>query len=66
MFRRIGRNTEMPRRFPIAVAFVHKRNDTPTQLYRMRLAHGGSPSIAKEKHKSDQTVTTNPVNRDTL
>jgi hypothetical protein len=32
----------MPGILPIAVAFFHKRNDTRTQLHRMRLAHGFS------------------------
>lgn len=35
------RNAEMSRCFPMPVAFFDKRNDTHTQLYRMRLAHIG-------------------------
>ncbi|MBU4551391.1 MAG: type II toxin-antitoxin system HicB family antitoxin, partial [Hoeflea sp.] len=34
------------------VAFLYKPNDTRTQLDRMRLAHGGSPSMGKVNHKS--------------
>ncbi|MEB2848137.1 hypothetical protein VKY48_27290 [Endobacterium cereale] len=29
------RNAEMQRRFPVAVAFIHKRSDTLTQLDRL-------------------------------
>ncbi|MDP2732746.1 MAG: hypothetical protein Q8O63_06505 [Hoeflea sp.] len=43
---------EMPSRLPMAVAFLYKPNDTRTQLDRMRLAHGGSPSMGKVNHKS--------------
>lgn len=43
---------EMPSRLPMAVAFFYKPNDTRTQLDRMRLAHGGSPSMGKVNHKS--------------
>jgi len=35
------RNAEMPRCFPMPVAFFDKRNDTHSQLYRMRFAHIG-------------------------
>jgi hypothetical protein len=37
---------------PVGIAFLDKRNNTRTQFYRMRLAHGGSPSMEKENHKS--------------
>jgi hypothetical protein len=60
------RNTEMPRRFPVAIAFIHKRDDTLTQLDRMRLAHDASPSMGKVNHKSDKMKIPNPVRRDTL
>jgi hypothetical protein len=46
------RHPEMPSCLPMAVAFFHKPNDTRTQLNRMRLAHGGSPSMGKVNHKS--------------
>jgi hypothetical protein len=45
----------MPSRFPVAVALLHKRNDTLTQLDRMRLAHGDSPSMRRVNHKSGLT-----------
>jgi hypothetical protein len=49
------RNPEMPGSLPVAVALFHKRNDTPTQLDRMRLAHDGSPPMGKVNHRSAQT-----------
>jgi hypothetical protein len=60
------RNPEMPSRFTMAVAFLDKRNDTRTQLYRMRLAHGRSPSMSKVNHKSVSNGILNHVSRDTL
>jgi hypothetical protein len=38
--------------FPVTIAFLDKRNNTRTQLERMRLAHGGSSSMPKWNHKS--------------
>lgn len=61
-----GRNPEMPGGFPVAIAFIHKRNDTLTQLHRMRLAHGASPSMRTVNHRSSKTGILNPVCRDTL
>jgi len=61
-----GRNPEMPGGFPIAIAFIHKRDDTLTQLQRMRLAHGASPSMRTGNHRSSKTGILNPVCRDTL
>jgi hypothetical protein len=46
------RNTEMSGGCPVTIAFLDKRNNTRTQLDRMRLAHGGSPSMGKWNHKS--------------
>jgi hypothetical protein len=46
------RNAKMPGGFPVTIAFLDKRNDTPTQLDRMQLAHGGSHSIGKWNRKS--------------
>jgi len=46
------RHPEMPGCLPMTVAFFYKPNDTRTQLDRMRLAHGGSPSMGKLNHKS--------------
>jgi hypothetical protein len=46
------RHPEMPGCLPMAVAFLYKPNDTRTQFDRMRLAHGGSPSIGKVNHRS--------------
>jgi hypothetical protein len=40
-----GRHPKMPGGFTMAVAFFHKRNHTHTQLHRMRLTHGDSPSM---------------------
>jgi hypothetical protein len=42
----------MPRCFSISTAVIHKRNDTLTQLDRMRLAHGASSSMATVNHRS--------------
>jgi hypothetical protein len=61
-----GRNAEMPRSLPMTVALIYKRNDTLTQLNRMRLAHGASPSMGRVNHRSPQTGTLNPVSCDTL
>jgi len=36
----------------MTVAFFYKPNDTRTQLDRMWLANGGSPSMGKVNHKS--------------
>lgn len=41
-----------PGRLPMAVAFFYIHSDTRTQLHRMRLAHGGSPSMDKVNDKS--------------
>ncbi|WP_235915132.1 hypothetical protein [Brucella anthropi] len=60
------RTPEMPNGFTVAMPLIHKRNNTLTQLYRMRLAHGASPSMGKVKHTSSQTGIMNPVNGDTL
>ena len=60
------RDPEMPGGFPVAVAFFNKRNDTRTQLDRMRLAHGGSPSRGEVNHASAQTGIPNPVSCETL
>jgi hypothetical protein len=60
------RHPKMPGSLPIAVAFLHKRNDTRTQLDRKRLAHGGSPSMAKVNHKSTKCGILNLVRSDTL
>ncbi|MCZ4291908.1 hypothetical protein [Hoeflea alexandrii] len=60
------RHPEMPSRFPMAVAFFYKSNDTRTQLDRMRLAHGGSPSMAKVNHKSISQGIPNLNSRDAL
>ncbi len=60
------RNTEVPRRFSMTIAVIHKRNDTLTQLDRMRLAHGASPSMGRVNHRSRQTEILNPVSCDTL
>lgn len=37
----------MPRCLSITIAVIHKRNDTLTQLDRMRLARGASPSMGQ-------------------
>jgi hypothetical protein len=60
------RNPEMPSRFPMAIAFLDKRNDTRTQLYRMRLAHGRSPSMSTMNHNSLSEGILNRVSRDML
>jgi hypothetical protein len=60
------RNPEMPSRFAIAMSFIHKGNDTLTQLDGMRLAHGASPSMSKVNHRSGQMGILNPVSCDTL
>jgi len=57
---------EMPGRLPMAVAFLYKPNDTHTQLDRMRLAHGGSPSMDKVNHKSISQGIPNLKSCDTL
>jgi hypothetical protein len=60
------RNPEMPSRFTMAIAFFDKRNNTRTQLYRMRLAHRHSPSMSTMNHNSLIEGILNHVNRDTL
>jgi len=60
------RHPEMPSRLPMAVAFFYKPNDTRTQLDRMRLAHGGSPSMGKLNHKSISKGIPNLKSCDTL
>jgi hypothetical protein len=60
------RNPEMPSGFTIAMPFIHKRNDTLTQLDRMRLAHGASPSMGKKNHGSADLEIPNLVWRDML
>jgi hypothetical protein len=51
----MGRNAEMPSRLPVTISLINKRNDTLTQLDRMRLAHGVSPSMGTVNHKSPKT-----------
>lgn len=60
------RHPEMPGRLPMTVAFIYKPNDTRTQLDRMRLAHGGSPSMGKVNHKSTSQGIPNLKSCDTL
>jgi len=60
------RNPEMPSGFTVAMPFIHKRNDTLTQLDRMRLAHGVAPSMGKKNHGSTDLEIPNLVWRDTL
>ena len=57
------RHTKVTRRLPVAVAFLHKRNNAATQLDRMRLAHCGSPS---NRNESPKLQTVNPFIRDAL
>ncbi|MBB3980344.1 hypothetical protein GGQ64_005598 [Rhizobium azooxidifex] len=56
----------MPGSLPVAVTLFHKRNDTRTQLDRMRLAHGGSPSMGKVNHKANECGILNPVSCELL
>ncbi|WP_417427283.1 hypothetical protein, partial [Hoeflea sp.] len=58
-------HTEIPGRLPMAVAFFYKPNDTRTQFDRMRLAHGGSPSMGKVNHKSINQGNPDFKSRDT-
>jgi hypothetical protein len=51
----------MPGGFAVSIAFLDKRNNTRTQLDRMRLAHGGSPSMGKLNHRSIILRTLNQV-----
>jgi hypothetical protein len=60
------RHPEVPGSLSMAVAFFNKRNHTRTQLDRMRLAHGSSPSIGKVNHKSGKNGILNQIGRDTL
>jgi hypothetical protein len=56
----------MPSRLTMAVAFFYKPNDTRTQLNRMRLTHGGSPSMGRVNHKSFRPGIPNLKSCDTL
>jgi hypothetical protein len=60
------RHPEVPGSLSMAVAFFNKRNHTRTQLDRMRLAHGSSPSMGKVNHKSGKNGILNQIGRDTL
>jgi len=61
-----GRHSKMPGGLTVSVTFFHKRNDTRTQLDRMRLAHGGSPSMAQVNHKLSAREILNLKKRDLL
>jgi len=52
----------MPGGFPITIAFLDKGNNTRTQLDRMRLAHGRSPSMGQVNHKSQTLRILNQEN----
>jgi len=62
LFTNCGENRKMSSGLSVTLALLNKRYNARTQVDRMQLAHGRSPSLNQVNHKPAALKISNPVN----